>query len=313
MRKKIVAICLFVILAIAAVMSVMPTQAVGEGIWITSYKVVDSKTDEVLMEVDFAKGTNATYSSILSGAELKVTVTINVLPGSGKLKLSTNMMHSSTSTSLYWELVTQDYDMGSDFNPNSQSTEFNWEKGNFTIICYGKVYNVVKPTPFALVQLWSGSDVLDEIKPIVVTAGGSQFQSLLDSQEAKLQSLVDSGVATGYTQLFENVLNESKALYNAGYVNEAIALLNALPNSGEPVGSAFEMVMLPAVGIAAALAVVFAFMFIRARGKMSYVRLVIEDQIKDLEGLTLRAQKIDRTISSNLDSVKDRLKRLVGM
>jgi hypothetical protein len=51
----------------------------------------------------------------------------------------------------------------------------------------------------------------------------------------------------------------------------------------------------------------------RNRGKVGYFRLVIEDQIKDLEGLTLRASKIDRTISSNLASIEDRLKRLVGM
>jgi hypothetical protein len=90
-------------------------------------------------------------------------------------------------------------------------------------------------------------------------------------------------------------------------------LLNAIPSSGEPMGSAFQMIMLPAIGVAAAGAVVFAFLFLRARGKNSYTQMVIEDQIKDLEGLTLRASKIDRTIASNLDSVKDRLKRLVGM
>jgi hypothetical protein len=49
------------------------------------------------------------------------------------------------------------------------------------------------------------------------------------------------------------------------------------------------------------------------RGKASYFQLVVEDQIKDLEGLTLRISKIDRASSSSLESVKDRLKRLVGM
>jgi hypothetical protein len=52
---------------------------------------------------------------------------------------------------------------------------------------------------------------------------------------------------------------------------------------------------------------------LRARGKNSYVQLVIEDQIKDLEGLTLRASRVDRTISSSLEGIKDRLKSLVGM
>ena len=45
---------------------------------------------------------------------------------------------------------------------------------------------------------------------------------------------------------------------------------------------------------------------------MNYDKLVIEDQIKDLEGLTLRASKIDKNISVSLESVKERLKSLVG-
>ena len=63
----------------------------------------------------------------------------------------------------------------------------------------------------------------------------------------------------------------------------------------------------------AVVAALFVVMFLRIRGRVSYFRLVVEDQIKDLEGLTLRASKIDRAMGSSLDSVKDRLKRLVGM
>ena len=40
----------------------------------------------------------------------------------------------------------------------------------------------------------------------------------------------------------------------------------------------------------------FGFMFLRVRGKVGYFQLVVEDQIKDLEGLTMRASKIDRTM-----------------
>ena len=53
------------------------------------------------------------------------------------------------------------------------------------------------------------------------------------------------------------------------------------------------------------------FLFIRARGRSGYILSVIEDQIKDLEGLTLRASKIDKNISSRLESMKERLKKLI--
>ena len=92
-----------------------------------------------------------------------------------------------------------------------------------------------------------------------------------------------------------------------------MVLLNGLNDSDAPVSSATEALFIPVIGVLAAVAVVFVVLFLRVRGKVSYFQLVVEDQIKDLEGLTLRAAKIDRAMSSNLESVKDRLKRLVGM
>ena len=74
-----------------------------------------------------------------------------------------------------------------------------------------------------------------------------------------------------------------------------------------------QALFIPVAVVLAAVAVVFAFLFLRIRGKVSYFQLVVEDQIKDLEGLSMRISRIDRAASSNLESVKDRLKRLVGM
>ena len=294
----------------------MSTRGAGEGQWITSYTVEDSQTGQKLIEADFAISDEPTIlSPVISGKPLKVTFTVNVFTsGSGNLKLSTFMQKPSSGP--YWELVPGDYDLGAGYTPNSATMEFGWEKGTFEMICYGQATKVTKAYNVTLVQLSSAgatSDVLDAIQVTVLTAGADEFQNLYDQKEAKLQSLIDSGVAAGYINMYSNMLNQSKALVNKGYVNEAIALLNAIPSSGEPMGSASEMIMLPAIGIAAAAAVVFAFMFLRARGKNSYTQMVIEDQIKDLEGLSLRASRIDRTISSNLESVKERLKSLVGM
>ena len=92
-----------------------------------------------------------------------------------------------------------------------------------------------------------------------------------------------------------------------------MALLNRLNASNAPVPLHTETLFIPVMGVLAVVAVIFVVLFLRVRGKVSYFQLVVEDQIKDLEGLTLRASKIDRAMSSSLESVKDRLKRLVGM
>jgi hypothetical protein len=309
-------ICLFLLLTV--VVSVTPTYGAGEGEWITKYKIEDSQTGQLLMEADFETGTNATYAPILPGAELRVTFTVNVVVTGGNLRLSTSMLHSTVSDT-FWSLVTVNYTTNFvNYNPNSAAVEFNAVKGTFEMICTGKIKiypaSTVFPVPVSLVQLSSaGGDVLDYIKPNVVNAAMDEYQKLLEQKEDKLQSLKDSGVAAGYIELFENVIDQAKAEAAQGYVDSAVALLNALAVSNEPASSFMEALFLPLIGILAALAAVAGFMFLRVKGKIKYVLLVLEDQIKDLEGLTLRASKIDRTIASSLDSVKDRLKSLVGM
>jgi hypothetical protein len=304
MKTKIIAICVFMLLASSFFISIPTTfAAVGQGDWITAYTIEDANSGQKLIEADFATSdTPNVLSPVIAGAQLKVTFTINVFTaGAGNLQLRTNMK-KATGQSQFWQLVSDDYDLGSDYNPTQSATDFNWKEGTFEMICYGQVSQVTKPVNVILVGLYASGTTLDNINVTVLTTEGSDFQNLYDQYENRLVSLINSGVAPGYTQMYENVLNQS-----------TIALLEAIPTSGEPAGSVLEMIMLPAIGVAAVAAVVFAFMFMRARGKNSYFRLVVEDQIKDLEGLTLRASKIDRTISSSLTSIEDRLKRLVGM
>ncbi len=315
MKKKIIATCVFMLLASAYLLSISTTFAdVGKGDWITKYTVEDKQTGTKLLEVDFEAGTKTEYSPILAGAQLKVTFTVNVFTsGAGNLQLRTNM-RMATGASQFWELVSEDYQLGSAYNPTQSATSFNWVEGTFEMICYGQVSSVTKPANVTLVALWGPTGTtLDEIKVLVLTAGSGEFEDLYDQKEARLQTLIDAGVVAGYTEMYENMLNQSRTLQQAGLTDVAISLLKTIPDSGEPMGSAIEMILLPVIAVAAVAAVVFAFMFLRARGKNSYFRLVVEDQIKDLEGLTLRASKIDRTISSNLSSIEDRLKRLVGM
>ena len=88
-------------------------------------------------------------------------------------------------------------------------------------------------------------------------------------------------------------------------------MLDLLTISQEPVSSTVETLFLPIMVVLAIAVVATSFLFIRARGRSGYILSVIEDQIKDLEGLTLRASKIDKNISSRLESMKERLKKLI--
>lgn len=315
--KKIIALTLILVLASVYLVSI-PTsvKAVGEGQWITSYTIFDNNSNQVLAQYDSATGLNQTLSPIVPGADVKVTFTINVFTaGSGNLKLQTSM--GKLLSDRYWELVTQDYSLGNDFNPNANPAQFNWVLGTFSMSVYGKIPTSTSQTgaPVNVVSLFgpTGGVAIDQISITATTALMTQFNSLYSQKQSHLKSLQSSGVDQGYIDIYSNVLNASQTIANTGEVSSAIALLNGLTTTNEPMSSSLQMLYIPAIAVLAVLAVLFVVLFLRVRGKVSYFQLVVEDQIKDLEGLTLRASKIDRAMSSNLESVKDRLKRLVGM
>ena len=312
---------LFILILVASALTALtvPVHAISEnGEWITQYRIEDNNSGQLLMEVNFATDTNITYAGIFGGAELKVTFTINIpfSQPSAVFKLTTSMQHSSI-TDRYWELISQNYTLSNSYNPNQNTVLFTPLQGQLVMSCFGRIptgTGSTKPAPFILVRLTDPSGTtLDQIRPAVISAEMDEFRVLLEQKEEKLQSLKDSGVAQGYINLYSNVLNQSQSIAAQGDSDSAIALLNSLPNSNEPVTSNWELMFFPAVGALAAIVIILALVFMRARGKLSYITLVVEDQIKDLEGLTLRTSKIDRTISSNLDSVKERLKNVVGM
>jgi len=318
LRNKILVSSLVLLLISVFLVSIPVSivQAVGEGQWITSYTIVDNNSDQVLVQYDSSTGLNQTLSPVVPGSDVKVTFTINVFTaGSGNLKLQTGM--GKLLSDRYWELVTQDYNLGSDFNPNANPAQFTWTLGTFTMTVYGKIPTSTSQSgaPINVVSLFgpTGGVAIDQISIVATTALMTQYNSLYSQKLAHLQSLKSSGVDQGYIDIYSNVLNASQTEANGGYVSNAIALLNGLNTANEPISSVMTFVYIPLIVVLAVISALFAVLFLRVRGKVSYFQLVVEDQIKDLEGLTLRASKIDRSMSSNLESVKDRLKRIVGM
>jgi hypothetical protein len=317
LKNKIVVLSLLIILTTMMIVSFSPVKAVGQGQWITTYAIEDS-SGQLLVQYDPTTNTTNTLAPVLPGTDIKVTFTVNVIAlGADTLRLSTSLQKSTSNPSGYWVLQSSTYDMGSTYNPASQSTTFKWTEGTFDMILYGKVPNSASSVAqtVSVVSLYSGSGgtALDQITVQATSAGLANFNVLYSQQQTKLNKLISDGVSQGYIDIFTNVLNASRTIANAGDVTNAIALLNGLNTANAPVSSTMESLFLPIIGVLAAVAVIFVVLFLRIRGKVSYFQLVVEDQIKDLEGLTLRASKIDRTMSSSLDSVKDRLKRLVGM
>jgi hypothetical protein len=326
MRTKILTLSIIILLTLTTiiVISTVPVKAAaGSGQWITKYTIADTATGTQLISKDLTTGSTSGNGQISNGEALTVTVTISIATSnpSSSLMLSTAMAHSG-SLDHYWAHAASDgYSLGS-YNPNSASFSFSQAAGTLTISCYGVASGTVattvdgitlhKAVPISLVALTDPSGaLLDEIKPNITDASINDFNTKLQSAQSTLAGL--GGVDPSFTELYQNVINAAQGVANQGLTDNAISMLDSLNVSSAPASGTLQILFIPLIAVFAVLAGIFGFMFMRSRSKVSYFQLVVEDQIKDLEGLTLRASKIDRTMASNLDGIKDRLKRLVGM
>ena len=171
-----------------------------------------------------------------------------------------------------------------------------------------------KAVPVSLVSLKdSSSAVLDEVKKDITDASINAYNTKLSETQSKVDGYSSSGVSPAIVESYNNIISQSQELADKGLTDDALGMLNALDTAAAPASATMEILFIPLIAVFAVLAAVLGVMFMRSRGKVGYYKLVVEDQIKDLEGLTLRASKIDRNMGASLESVKDRLKRLVGM
>jgi hypothetical protein len=333
MKRRLLAIVVINLFLLTTILSVAPTHAQSSAQWITNYTISDLKTGQILKQIDLVTGQNNTNAPILAGAELNVTITIQVTTTSPNtnLQLSTNMAHS-TIQGTYWELQTKTYAgiSGSTYNPNQQTVSFSQMTGTLTMSCYGAIsagitqtqaggITLDKKVDQALITLTDPvGNQLDKIGVSVVDAKINQFDTLLGTALNAIQTMKNNGVDPAYISLFQSVVDSGQSQANQGLVDNGITTLTGLTNlqtSSAPASTSTPIeatLFLPAVIALAVIVVIVGFMFVRTRGKVNYDKLVIEDQIKDLEGLTLRAAKIDKNLTVSLESVKDRLKSLVG-
>ena len=328
--KKALMVASVIGLFLIATVSATQVNAQGTGRWIANYIIADLNTGQILGQLD--TGQNANNAPILAGAELNITMTIQVTASNPStiLQLSTNLGHAS-SQGTYWELQSKDYSGLSalTYNPNQQTVRFNQTLGTLVISCYGTIPAGVTQTQVGSITLNKQVDKdiisltdpagngLDRVQITVVDAKINQFAAMLAGAQSEIQNLNAQGVDQAYIALYQGVVESAVNQANQGFVDSGTEVLNQLANALEVYSPATTntpieaTLFLPAVIGLVVVVVLVGFMFVRVRGKVSYDKLVIEDQIKDLEGLTLRAAKIDKNLTINLESIKDRLKNLV--
>jgi hypothetical protein len=326
MRDKALAISIIFLLTLSSICfmaTVTPVSAkAGNGDYITKFTIADANTGTTIYERDFTRNTVSGTFTVTNGESIKVilTVKIAVSSPSSTLTMSTDMSKMSGKDH-YWEKQSGSVEIS---NPNSQSFTFAQKSGTFVLVCYGKASSsevtkkisdeltIHNSVPINLILLKdSGKTTLDSITPKITDNVINDFNNRMAEKRETLANLKGSGVDAGFLDIYTKVLNQAQAAADAGLADNAVAMLKSLDGLSPPTASSM-MIVLALVAVFAVMAALFGLMYFRNRGKAGYIKMMVEDQIKDLEGASMRAQRIDRNMAANLASIKQRLESAVG-
>ena len=134
---------------------------------------------------------------------------------------------------------------------------------------------------------------------------------MLNQREDDLSRFRNTEVDPAYIQLYEKFMNVAKEQADLGLVDTAIDLLETLEIELTPVQTSAswqEQYFLPVAAVLLLAAGLMGFLFMRTNSRSSFVAMIVEDQIRELEAIQARAQRIDRNLAQRLQDINDRLK-----
>ena len=320
---------IFFLIVIFSLASTMIPAMGQEERWLVKYSVIDMTTRQLVLEHDYETGRQISNAPMFAGAEYNITVTLDVGLSApyANLSLWVNLNHAD-SIDRYWEIHTVSLNLTDDYNPNAPRFHFWQEKGRYSISTFGRVpndltqvdlTNVVLHFPVNHVTLQlRGPDgsLLDEVVLTIIDSEIDSYNFFLGEREADLQEYEEIGVDPAFTDVFESYIDLAKSQAERGFIETAKTILEPLEIDIPPIQTGptlADQYFLPAVGGLGLLVVILCVLFFKARGRIAFTSMVVEDQIRELEGLTMRAARTDKNLGERLQEINQRLKDMEGL
>ena len=293
--------------------------------WIEDYTLRNYSTGQTVLEWDSVTGDLLQNAPILAGDEYIITFTLHVRQtvDNAVLELTLTSFMDKMSEEYYWDIETPSFPETDDFNPASRTINLHHIEGVYVISGVGRIatdstvfttegVTLHRPIDLTLVNLDGpiGTEY-DLISINVIDSAIDDYRFLLGQKEAELQDYIERDVDPAYIQLYENFVALAEEEARVGLVNSATNLLVNLEVEAPPVqtGPSFmEKYFIPVVGGLFVVSVLGVFMFIRTNSRLGFIKMIIEDQIREMEAIQSRASRIDRTLAQRLDEINDRLK-----
>lgn len=224
------------------------------------------------------------------------------------------------SGSQFWYVLTPDYGGYSPgtFVAGSQSVDFAQVQGRLTLAALFTV-----PSDFTLTNSGITLHFAKPAFPIigVGVTGGSQVGSITEdisdqviqnyqTMYASKSSSISSGtIDPAYSQAVNQILAEAKSLFTAGLVEQATDVLGLITTSNfpPPPSAPLSTPLLAGTAVLGVLMVIFLLMFLRARGRASFVGAIKAEVQKDLAALEVTAAQYDKALADRLKRLRDKL------
>lgn len=319
-RVGVLLLVLFMVLATS-----MGVAEAEDETWFALYRVEDLTTRQLVLERNLETGKLLQNTPMFAGAEYNITITLDIMftAANVNLTLSLDLLHAD-SIDRFWEIHTIGLNLTEDYNPDRADMKFIPVKGRYVVSIFGRVpsnltltrlssgLTLHKPVNFTIIQLIDPSgSVRDEITLNIIDSEIDGYRFIRGQREIELQGYKESQVDPAYIELYESFMALAEEQAEVGFVRSAVDILETLQVEVPPVqiGPSFgERYFLPFVGGLGVFSVALVYLLLRSHGKMSFISMVIEDQIREMEALTTRASRIDRNLASRLQEINDRLK-----
>jgi len=276
---------------------------------ITSFTVLDPNGNDVTDEFLVAGGSYTINFEIEIGA----TLSDNIL-------LTTSMEKSGNA---FWTLNNNYGGIDtSTWTPGSQSITFQAVEGiaQFTldgkipesitekeIVDIGKTIHALELVPLLVMSLDS-MEILDERTYTITDQTIISYDALLQSKTEKLDSI---SMDEQYNSLAFEIVSEAEYLTSFGLYDDAIQLLETIPDSDYPEPPTTTTLLIVASIVLGITTIVFALLFIRTRSSTSFLSSNVSQKADKLDLLLIKASRIDRSLADDLETIKKELKELV--
>jgi len=181
----------------------------------------------------------------------------------------------------------------------------------------GLTLHLKTPIKPILLEVKDGSP-LDYFEKVAIDADIAAFDNKLEQKEVFLNE-VRNEVDDKWFSLASSVVDYSESLAAKGFTDNASEILGFIPSNRDEVplkpvekNPWMANVSYVSIGILGILATIGLAQWSRARSKSSAYEYLLKEQVKKLEVLRVRSERVDPRFASEVGELKETIKRVLG-